>query len=397
MSHPLLPKNLNKDNALFRQGKPDYSKLAVDAFPVPTVAEQGAILEVTDVGDRYIWTGTVWLKTHSRGVPLALDTAIEVAALRVPGVGSIEKFGENPDVDASAAFETLWDAGGIYVPPTQARIHDIASDNAADIGVLVSSGSATAGSGALTLEDTGATFIADGVVPLDLILNDTGKSFSYVDTVDSETQITLVTPLRDPDRLTIVTPFAAADAYRVVTDGGLGASALYIKGQDEDRFEIDEFIILNGITNVPTLLEYDRQSRAIALANQLSPGAVGIITSTAQTDGTVSCQIINGNNQTLMAIDSIPADKNGYITQWWGSLSKKGSAGVTVNLRVGIIDGIGLIKQTRSISGTGSSEFDYTFPTPVPLGPGVDIWVEASSDTNNIGVSGGFSITLEDI
>lgn len=68
MSHTLTPRNLNKDVALVRRGKPDYSKLDADAFPTPTdPRDQGAILEVTDTptGERYRWTGSLWVPEYS--------------------------------------------------------------------------------------------------------------------------------------------------------------------------------------------------------------------------------------------------------------------------------------------------------------------------------------------
>lgn len=79
MSHPLLPKNLNKDNALFRQGKPDYTKLSTDAFPTPTVDEAGAILESSDTGNRYRWTGAAWAPTHTKGSVNVHDKDLDTA------------------------------------------------------------------------------------------------------------------------------------------------------------------------------------------------------------------------------------------------------------------------------------------------------------------------------
>lgn len=66
MSNTLLPKNLNNDTALFRFGKPDYSKLDAASFPSPSdPKDQGAILEVTDTGYRYQWTGSMWVLVFS--------------------------------------------------------------------------------------------------------------------------------------------------------------------------------------------------------------------------------------------------------------------------------------------------------------------------------------------
>lgn len=45
---------------------------------------------------------------------------------------SINKFGYNDDVDPLTAPEDIWDGGGLWVGPTDARIHDIVSNAAAD-------------------------------------------------------------------------------------------------------------------------------------------------------------------------------------------------------------------------------------------------------------------------
>jgi hypothetical protein len=55
----------------------------------------------------------------------------KVALGQVMGVSHIDKFGRNADID-QAAVEDVWDGGGVWVEPTAARIHDIASTDAAD-------------------------------------------------------------------------------------------------------------------------------------------------------------------------------------------------------------------------------------------------------------------------
>jgi len=59
------------------------------------------------------------------------DYALEIAKGDIPGHSLITKFGHNADVDTGAS-EDLWGPGGIYVPPTQARVHDLVSTSAND-------------------------------------------------------------------------------------------------------------------------------------------------------------------------------------------------------------------------------------------------------------------------
>ena len=55
---------------------------------------------------------------------------IEVAKGKVPGHSIEDKFGSNPSVGTT--FEDIWDAGGIWVPPTAPRIHQIVSTSTDD-------------------------------------------------------------------------------------------------------------------------------------------------------------------------------------------------------------------------------------------------------------------------
>lgn len=45
---------------------------------------------------------------------------------------TLNKFGYNADVDTATDPEDIWSGGGVWVPPTQARIHAIVSSDAAD-------------------------------------------------------------------------------------------------------------------------------------------------------------------------------------------------------------------------------------------------------------------------
>lgn len=76
---------------------------------------------------------------------LALDTAYNLPANWIP----VSVMGRNPDVDTGTVPEDIWPGGGVFVPPTTARVHAIVSNNAADKGV------ATAGAGLRTVNITG--------------------------------------------------------------------------------------------------------------------------------------------------------------------------------------------------------------------------------------------------
>ena len=63
---------------------------------------------------------------------LSKDYHLEHARGGVPRLKFVSKFGENEDIDPGTVPETIWGEGGVWVPPTQARVHDVTSTDAGD-------------------------------------------------------------------------------------------------------------------------------------------------------------------------------------------------------------------------------------------------------------------------
>ena len=327
------------------------------------------------------------------------DYFLEISKGNIAGHTLMAKFGEVLDLPNTGVFEDVWDAGGQYVPPTVPRVHNIDSSDVDDVGNVLSSGTATGGS-LTTLIDTGATFSTDTVAIGDAILNDTNVEICAVTAV-TETILTCAGSIRSPNSGLVGNPNESGDSYRIVTNGSTGASILHILGLDENFLEIEEFVILNGQSNVATSRGgvdgvYIRQFRA----RVFGPGttaAEGTIESTAVTDGTVTLQILGSNNQTLMAIYTCPADKICYIIKWWGSMTRAvASATSDFHLRGGTLDGIGYLLQDRSFTTTGSSQFTFDYAVPIAIPGGSDIWVEANANANLVGVASGFDVIVVD-
>ena len=327
-----------------------------------------------------------------------LDFEHELAMGRIPGKSRILKFGERDELPGTTGvFATVWDgAADTYVPPTQARIHNLASSSIEDIGVLVSSGTITETSPSKII-DLGATFVSDGVVAGDAAINDTDCSIAPIGiiSVDSETELTIGVMLFPETGLTNGAN-DIGDAYRVVRPTATGVALTYKQGLDGNRLFQNEFIINNGTTDVPTVKSYLRANRMRGFAAGSANKVVGTITSTAVTDLTVSAQINNGKNQTLMAVQSIPINKRGSIKRWRVALTRKQAAFSNVILRTGQIDGIGYDSREDGLGSTGTSSWEKNlggFIAP----PGLDVWVEMDSDGPNVGSAAGFDIILEDI
>lgn len=248
------------------------------------------------------------------------NPALEIARGNVAGITIEHKFGRNPDIDTGTDPEDIWDAGGIWIAPTTARTHQLASTS----------------------------------------IND--------DTDGGGTN-------------------AGARTIRIF---GLGSSFAL---QQED-------LTLDGTTNVATASTYTMIYRLQILTAGATGSNEGVITATADTDGTVTAQINIGNNQTGMAIYQIPAGKKGFLVNFYGSLADSGGQGANVDIQLLVqpTGGVFNVKQFHGLTNSGAAHFNHIFPVPFPAN-GLDakdtIKMQAkTTSANDAVVSAGFDIIL---
>jgi len=338
----------------------------------------------------------------SRRAPHGTDFYTEVAKGSVPGHTAVIVYGENTDIPAGNVFEVLWDGSSAYVNPVAAVLHNVASTDVDDVGTVVSSGTATGGS-LTTLEDTEADFVSDGVAVGDSIVNDENVEIGVITSVDDLNNLSSFVGMSNPDSglrgppadtpnpQIFAHPNEEGDAYRIVAADDTGASLVYIVGHSVFRTEIDEFVVLNGQTDVPTVNLYARQYRMRVFGSNESEGAITSTTDDVAT--TVTAQINADSNQSLMTPYSCPITHTCYITYWWGALSKGvGATTVSIIHLMGGTLGAGVPYklQPRSYTSTASSGHEHPYFLPVPFPGGADLWMMADSTTNGTGVSGGY-------
>lgn len=336
---------------------------------------------------------------------LSIDSMLQISRGAVIGISHVNKFGRNPIIDTATDPEDIWDAGGLWVPPTAARTHNIASSSANDAGTVVSTGTADTGSNTTTLYDASADFVGDGVAAGDVVLNDTNTDHSVVSSVTDANTLALEHTHHHHKGFFSheSVGFNDGDTYRVVTPASTGASVIHVYGLDSDMYEAEEFIVMNGTNNVATTRTYWRIYRLHndgAASRTVSN--VGNITATAVTDATVTAQINAGNGGTGMAMYTVPKGKTAYMTNFYGSMTQKTAANsADITLRQTKFAGPGgagsVVEHFESVNNAGTSHFQNFFIPYKRFEEQTDIWVRCDEVTANAtSISAGFDLILVD-
>ncbi len=315
---------------------------------------------------------------------------LQAALGGLSGIKTINKFGYNFDLDTGVE-EDIHDLGGIWVPPTQARVHNVLSSDIADTGTITSSGTTTEAS-VSKLVDSTATFQTDSVAVNDLVLDDTGVNYGYVTAIISETELTIYTGNG------IKFEINSGDSYRIITPGSTGAAVVKIdNGLDSSFNEISEFVVLNGTTNVPTLTEYIMISRMFVLSAGSGDTNTGNISAVAVTDSTTTNRIKASEGQTAMAIYQVPANKKLIISEVSAGLMASASARqIEVRFRVRELGGVYRTVHFLGLQSTGTSSVIHEFKPTLLIPEKAVIKLSATSGANNSGVEAAFSGYLFD-
>jgi len=256
---------------------------------------------------------------------------------------------------------------------------------------------------------SGGSFLLDvakGNISGHSAVNKFGKSTN----VDRDTDTDIHDGANSTDNVDIWVAPTQARTHQIVStsasdDGspaGVGANTVRVYGLTSwVTAEVSEDITLNGTTNVPTVNQYVIIHRIKVLTKGATNVNVGVITATADTDGTVTAQIGAGVGQTLMAIYGVPSTQTAYMAQYYVSAIKAAaslSAACTLLVNPGPDSEVTqfLTKNTNGITTEGSNHMSHLF-TPYYKIPGpAIIKIQANSSSNNTIISAGFDLILVD-
>ena len=180
---------------------------------------------------------------------------------------------------------------------------------------------------------------------------------------------------------------------------GTGARQIEIIGLDANYDEITETVDLNGTTTVQTTQSFFRVNRASVVSSGGKTGAAGNITVDSGADTLAFIQPIF--NTTLMAVYTVPNNKNAYIV-FASARIVAGSA--SSGPKTGEFFFISTPENQNNIaisvaalSSTGTSDVPLVLDYPIFIPPKTDLRAIFLPTTNNNVVSISSQFILEDI
>ena len=182
---------------------------------------------------------------------------------------------------------------------------------------------------------------------------------------------------------------------------GVGARTIQVYGLTSwATKEVSEVIIMNGTTNVPTTNSYVIIHRMKVLTKGASDVNVGVITATADTDGTVTARMEIGFGQSQMAIYGVPSIQKAYVFRFYSNVLKAAGTVEVDNLLlvnpepdVELLNFI--IKHTFANSNVSMNTQIHLALPKVFAGPCI-IKMAAIPDANSTDVGGGFDAYIVD-
>lgn len=171
------------------------------------------------------------------------------------------------------------------------------------------------------------------------------------------------------------------------TSSGTGARTVTVYGLDANYNEINETVILNGQTAVDTVNQYIRVFRAFVVTAGSGATAAGTIyvgtgVVTAGVPATVYAEIALGENQTTMAIWTVPAGYTAYING--GTFSAASNNAAQYVLGKFVVRPFGSVFRNAADITVNSNVFryDWEYPLAIPEKSDIEARAIALSGTN---------------
>ena len=191
-----------------------------------------------------------------------------------------------------------------------------------------------------------------------------------------------------------VFPDDNGEIMEVVSSSGADNQNIVVQGLDEN-FELKTLNITLAGSNP---VEIGTWSRIFRAYNNDSTNFAGNITINQVGQSIDYAKILIGNNQTLMCVYTIPADKIGYLTKYSLSAQKPSSSSINFTAQIRTRE-FGKVFRVREIVSFGTDhDTQRSLDFPTKLQPKTDIIFNiVDSDGNNGAVNADFDIALHDL
>jgi len=167
-----------------------------------------------------------------------------------------------------------------------------------------------------------------------------------------------------------------------------------VQGLDINGNLVVQTITLTGTTIAPLTTPLWRIFR---MKNVGATNNAGTIIAVNSGVTTTYASIAPGNNQTLMALYTIPAGKTGYMTaQSYSLVGLKRAYSVDGHLWMRSFGGVFQLKHTFGLSSDGTSSFQHIYNIPLKISEKTDIRVSAISSSTGGVMNATFDIVLVD-
>jgi len=164
------------------------------------------------------------------------------------------------------------------------------------------------------------------------------------------------------------------------TASGSGARTVFVYGLDTDYNEITEIVTLDGQTEVLTAQSFLRVSRAYVVTAGDGNTAAGTIyvgtgTVTAGVPATVYAEIALGENQTTMAVWTVPARHTLYMYRGFFSAASNNAAQYILGKFM--VRTVGGVFRNAADATANSNAIPYAFEIPLAIPEKTDIEARA--------------------
>jgi len=223
-----------------------------------------------------------------------------------------------------------------------------------------------------------------------------------IDTADSDVIIWDGPTVSDNYKLTPAQLFSSttADIDSISSSNAGDTVDIEIQGLDGNYDLVIQTATLNGQTRVALATPLMRVFRAYNTSGTALAGDVYIYVDGAVTGGIpdtaadVKAIVQAGEEQTLMAVYTVPAGYAAYMSGLYWSITSKISSLATVSQFRREQGGVFRIKERRGAQTAGTGNLDIAHVVPEKINEKTDIYMSANASANNTAISAGFDLIL---